>query len=390
MGISLTEQTLLYLLNCAVNERIPEDLPETIDYEELYRLSRFHSVTAMVSYALDKGGYLSEKHMSQEMVQKWASARISAMRKNLMFDAERKQILQYMEEQGIWYMPLKGVILKEMYPDVGMREMCDNDILFDGKYREQMRDYMVGRGYEAIHYGRYIDDSYMKKPFYNFEFHVELFGEYHKGNWFEYYSNIKERLCKDENREYGYHFNDEDYYIYITAHAFKHYRLSGTGIRSFVDTYVYLKKKKRFLNWNYIEQEAAKIGIDAFEKDMKALVSHLFEPSRDIMDFVLGDEKEAEMISYILHAGTYGTIDTKVKNAAKFLRTDEKNIGLKAKLKYCMKRIYPGMEHIKMHHPFLLKHRWLIPFFWIYRLINRPLRNVKRLLKELKTLIYLN
>lgn len=389
MEISLTEQTLLYLLNCAVNEKTPEELPTDIEFEELFRLSRYHSVAAMVSYALDKGGYLTEEYMSQELVQKWASARIGAMRKNLMFDAERKQILQYMEEQGIWYMPLKGVILKEMYPDVGMREMCDNDILFDGNYREQMRDYMVSRGYEVSSYGKYIDDAYLKKPFYNFEFHIGLFGEYHKGNWSDYYSSIKERLRKVENREYGYHFKDEDFYVYITAHAYKHYRASGTGIRSFVDSYVYLKKKEKSLDWDYIEQETAYLGIDVYEKDARALAKHLFEPSRSMTDFLAESEKEVEMISYILNAGTYGTQKNKIKHDVMDLQNDKEKFGLKEKFKYCMKRIYPGMEHIRTHHPYLYKHQWLIPFFWIYRLFSRPLRNGKQLLKELKTVINL-
>ena len=389
MEISLTEQILLYLLNCAVNERIPENLSEDVDYEELYRLSRFHSVSSMVSYALDKGGYLTEQFMLKEMIQKWASARINAIRKNLMFDAERKQIFQYMEEQGIWYMPLKGVILKEMYPDVGMREMCDNDILFDRKYRKQLRDYMIGRGYEAKLFQTYIVDMYLKKPFYNFEFHVKLFEESCKDNWSRYYSEIEERLCKNENTEYGYYLKNEDFYIYVTAHAYKHYREGGTGIRSFVDTYVYLKDKEDILDWDYIEQETAKIGIDNFEKDVRLLTKSLFMPTRNIGDFCSTDEKETAMISYVLHAGTYGTQENKVKNELKDAQTDTENYNLKAKLKYCLKRIYPGMEHIKKYHPFLYKHQCLIPFFWIYRLIERPLRNRKRLMQELKTLINL-
>lgn len=44
-----------------------------------------------------------------------------------------------MEQRGIWYLPLKGIILKEFYPSVGMRQMSDNDILFDEAFAEQVR-----------------------------------------------------------------------------------------------------------------------------------------------------------------------------------------------------------------------------------------------------------
>lgn len=51
---------------------------------------------------------------------------------------ERRYFL--FEKAGIWYLPLKGVILKEMYPVYGIRQMADNDILFDFTYRKEVKD----------------------------------------------------------------------------------------------------------------------------------------------------------------------------------------------------------------------------------------------------------
>lgn len=34
-------------------------------------------------------------------------------------------------------MPLKGILLKEMYPKIGMLQMADNDILYDKQYRKE-------------------------------------------------------------------------------------------------------------------------------------------------------------------------------------------------------------------------------------------------------------
>ena len=61
-----TVQVLIYLLSCVVNHRVPKGLPTDLDIEELKKLSRFHSVTAMVSHALDSGKYLSKEFMSEE------------------------------------------------------------------------------------------------------------------------------------------------------------------------------------------------------------------------------------------------------------------------------------------------------------------------------------
>lgn len=387
MEISVTQQALLYLLNCAVNERVPEELPEELDFEELYKLSKFHSVCAMVSYVLDKGGYLTEKYMSQEMVQKWAAARISAIRKNLMFDAEREQILQWMEEVGCWYMPLKGVILKDMYPDVGMREMCDNDILFDKKFRKQLKEYMISLGYETSLYEKYIHDTYVKKPFFAFEFHAELFADNYIDNWSDYYADIEERLHKDENYKSRRHFSDEDYYIHVTAHTYQHYRSGGTGIRSFVDTYVFLKKKSDMLNWKYISNELKKIKLYDFEKNARNFAEKIFDKTKSFNVIKKLNINELEMALYILHAGTYGNIDNSIKNRILFMKTESQGLRLRDKFKYSLRRIYPGMGYIKTYRPFIYKHKVLIPFFVIYRIISRPFINGKQLIKEIKMLI---
>lgn len=388
MEISLTQQALLYLLNCAVNERIPEELPHDVDFEGLYKISKFHSVSAMVSYALDKGGYLSETYMSQDLIQKWAMARIHAMRKNLMYDAEREQILQWMEEQGCWYMPLKGVILKEMYPDVGMREMCDNDILFDKKFREQLKECMVKRGYKVSSYKVFIDDVYMKKPMYNFEFHTELFNDSMLPKWFDYYKNVIERLKKDADNMFGYHFNNEDFYIYMIAHGAKHYRESGTGIRFLADQNVYLRHKNDSMDWKYINEQLIKLEIEEFEKDSKELSKKIFDASVDLVEFLNFDKKECKMLSYLMNSGTYGTITNKVKNELSDINEEAEKINLWAKINYLFGRIFPGMEHMKKFEPFIYEHKWLIPFFWIYRIaIRAPFMKSKSILAEFRSVM---
>lgn len=387
MEISLTQQALLYLLNCAVNERIPDELPHEVDFEGLYKISKFHSVSAMVSCALDKGGYLSEAYMSQELIQKWAMARIHAMRKNLMFDAERAQILQWMEDQGCWYMPLKGVILKEMYPDVGMREMSDNDILIDACFRKELKEYMVERGYEVKSYERYIHDTYMKKPFYNFEFHVELFDPYTVSVLPSYYEGIKKKLLKDEENRSGYHFSTEDYYIYVTTHTYKHFSEGGIGIRFFVDNYVYLSRNGKIMNWDYIAQETIKLGINEFEERARELSKKIFNEHISIENIVPENLKLKEMLDYILESGTYGTQTNSIQNRMIRIQNNEDNISIKTKLKFVLNRLFPGEVHADVRKLIENDKKWLIPFFWLYRFFTALVINRKRILSEIRTLI---
>ena len=88
-------------------------------------------------------------------------------------------------------MPLKGAVLKDLYPKHDMRQMADNDILFDVTCQKEIRDYFVSHGYEVISYAKGNHDVYEKPPVYNFEMHTALFGAGHNEVWAKYYENVK-------------------------------------------------------------------------------------------------------------------------------------------------------------------------------------------------------
>ena len=163
---------LLYLLGCGVNEKMPakayiKTFQEAYDEDKMqmmYRFSKAHFVEALTGTVLKKAGV--------KLPTEWEQSIAKAIRKVILFDRERAEIFSYMDEQRIWHMPLKGVILKEFYPSIGMRQMSDNDILFDKDYAKQIRDYMISRGYEVEVFEQGNHDVYEKEPVYNFEMHT--------------------------------------------------------------------------------------------------------------------------------------------------------------------------------------------------------------------------
>jgi len=139
-----------------------------------------------------------------------------------------------------------------------------------------MKLIMLSHSYTAEHYGVGNHDVYMKPPVLNFELHTSLFGSAHAEPLYKYYADTKRLLIKDEGNNYGYHFSDEDFYVYMTAHEWKHYSGSGTGIRSLLDCYVYCKIKGENLNRNYITEQCRQLEITDFEKERRALAVKIF------------------------------------------------------------------------------------------------------------------
>lgn len=130
-SIHQTVWDLAWLLSCAVHRKTPPRKEmNSMDLEKLYKMAKFHSLAAMAAMALEASGIFMETDGAES--KRWKETKEKAIRKTILLDGERSAVLQFMEQNGIWYLPLKGCIIKNYYPRIGMREMADNDILYDG------------------------------------------------------------------------------------------------------------------------------------------------------------------------------------------------------------------------------------------------------------------
>ncbi len=360
---------MLYLTVCGLNGKVPEKSRiESLDLEKLFKACQFHSLTSIVGTALESCGVNNSS---------FSEAKAKAVRKNILLDAERGKILGFMEKNGIWYMPLKGVILKDLYPKLGMRQMSDNDILFDGNFRRELYDFMTENGYTAEIYGKGNHDEYLKSPVYNFELHTALFNSKERPLYAEYYADVKNRLVKDSGNSFGYHFTREDFYIYIIMHEYKHYTSGGTGLRSLADCYIYNKKYGDILDREYISAELKKLEAAEFEEKSRILCEKVF--GSPVLPELSGDE--LKMLEYHLTSGAYGTTDRYYDNKIERFQNENSTA---SKSKYLMRRIFPDMAFYKTYYPTCFKFKVLIPFAWFFRLVRGVTVRNKKLRTELE------
>lgn len=378
-----TSELLIYLMACSLQGTEPEGAPlANIDLEALLRLAKAHSVSAMVCMALEQTDAF--QHTAETTRLKWLEAKNKAIRKNMLLDAERKAILHELEIQGIWYMPLKGSILKDWYPKPGMREMADNDILFDPSGHEQVREIFQNRGYKTVSFGKLNHDEYEKAPIYNFEMHVSLFPGTYK-ELAEQYENVKERLLPVDGTAYQFAFTPEDFYVFVLAHAHKHYSHSGTGVRTLADIYVMERHLGDIMDRDEVEQKLTQLGIAEYEQHSRVLAEKLFSAVRPLAEIEL-TEDEKEMLLYYCDATTYGTVGNSVNNRLHELQENSEDITLWTKLKYCGVRLFPGREFCKLYYPFVYRHPWTLPFFWVWRIVDKGITHRRKVKQELKAL----
>ena len=377
---------MIYLINCMVNKRKPDqERLNRMDMAGIYKVSSFHNLAAVVYKSILLSG--NETVLDDELCRRWKEKTDKATRKNILLDIEREELFAFCEKNKIWYLPLKGVILKDYYPQDGMRQMADNDILFDRTYQKEIYYWFINRGYLAK-YEESNHDCYYKEPIYNFEMHVSLFENIHNPVWVQYYKDIRKKLRKDSVRQYLYHFSQEDFYIYIMCHAYKHYDASGTGLRTLLDFYMYLKKEENNLNWDYIKNEVKKLEIAEYEQESRILCEKLFEDTDDFAEKLTKEEKR--FLERIILSGTYGTKEQKIKKKLADINPDEQRVSLKTKCIYWKRRIFPKTEQMelwaKMYSPFFYKHHYYGIIAKIWRLIYVLFKRNSILQEEWKTI----
>ena len=367
---------LIYLIRCVLQNRIPaKEKLDKMNLSGVFAVAKAHSLAAIAAYALGSAGI----HNSA-----FEEAKNKAIRKIIILDVERESVLNELEKAGIWYMPLKGAVLKDMYPQIGMREMADNDILFDANRSQAVKAIMEALGFTTEHFGGSNHDVYQKPPVCNFEMHNALFSYTGGEKLMEYYSDVKNRLEKDRGNRYGYHFTNEDFYIYITAHEYKHFSHGGTGLRNLVDRYVFLNHFADDLDMSYIKAELSKIELLNYEKK-----SHDF--ALKLYNGVKLDAEGKQFLDYYIFSGTYGTTENLVEN-----RIKARGGGITSRIRYGLDRfIGPVSRHNPSYtvyaaqYPTFYKHKLLLPLLPFYRLIHGLKNSRKRIITEIRTLMKL-
>ena len=335
-----------------------------IDNNELsffIKMANRHSLTALLFKALQD----TNSKVEEGVLKKLEEHYFLVLRKAILFDKERKELYDYLNTNQIDYLPLKGIILKDYYFDPYTREFADNDILFDGSKDKLVKDFFTNKDYIVELFRKSNHDVYIKKPFYNFEMHRALFGE--TGDNKKNIVYFKDYLSKAHIKEnYEHELGKEDFYIYFTAHTYKHFHVSGCGIRTLIDYYLFLKNNSD-LDFTYINQELEKLDLLDFSNQIKTLAIKLFDDEPI-------DEKETEMLLYIASSGTYGTVDHYVA----------KGVKAKGKFGFLMSRVFPPYSFYKSAYPWAYKCPILIPAAWLWRFFRILFKSPGRAMGEIK------
>lgn len=336
-------------------------LPEDYDLTAVFQTAMRHGVDGMVYYgALRCGVNKNNEIMREELMRVYQDISVSETQL-----AEIQRITDAFEAHGIKHMPLKGALLKKLYPHTEMRRMGDVDILIDCAQYETTRGIMKALGYIE----KYESDHELvweNRPV-NIELHKRLIPSYNK-DYYQYYGDGWKLAKPMDGYSCRYNMTACDEMIYLFTHFAKHYRDAGIGIRHIVDLWVY-RKHNPDLDEGYIRKELKKLQLLEFYDNIVRTLGVWFEDAP-------ADERTEYITQFILTSGEYGRAhNSNLSSALKLSKSSGSE--QEVKRKQVIRALLPGYTEMSRRYKVLKKVPVLLPVMWVVRLFEKVFQKGK-------------
>ena len=313
----------------------------------LFALSDAHDMSHIVSNSLVKKGLL----LSDEISAKFRKRQMVAVLRYERMNYEYKVITEALEKAQIDFIPLKGAVIREFYPEAWMRTCCDIDILVKRADLDRATECLVSVGY--IFKSRDTHDVSLYSPSgVHIELHFDLVEDGRANKSREILDKVWDHAHVRSGFKFWYELEDDMFWFYHVAHMAKHFEVGGCGIKPFLDMWILENRIKYDRDKRNVLLE--KGGLLKFSEYCERLAKVWF-------DGEAADDTILALEGYVLRGGVYGSVENRV--AAK--QTKEGG-----KFKYLISRVFLPYDTLKMIYPILQRHKWLLPIMQVRRWVR--------------------
>lgn len=372
-SLNINEQYFINLLKSVLHKTKSPSIPDGVSMDAVFHLAKEHYLETMFFAGIQS----LESSIDPQMFNHWKKLMIQHYVIDILQKEELKAITDLFETSNISHIPLKGFLLKDLYPETSMRQMSDLDILIRTEDRKNVRQLMESLGYETKQFDIGGQDVYFKAPAINVEIHHRLFSK-SLPVYDQYFQNTYQKILHQPSEHYQKNPGDAVSFGYVIAHLAKHYLGFGTGVRSVLDIYLFLHQKPDLAYSEEFLNILNNIQLGDFYQHLSNLAEIWF-----------GDADATplyeQMGAYIMQAGIYGHRKNYDMNAiSKDLKTNTTFYKLKRMLEIC----FPSIHYMKDTYPWVRKYPFLLPLSYPFRagevLFTR--RQKLKLLKNTKEL----
>lgn len=316
--------------------------------EEVYALAGKHDLAHIAGQALAKLGLLGKDEISD----KFRKHTMVAVRRYMLLQNELLRLCSAFEKENIPFIPLKGSVLRDAYPESWMRTSCDIDFFVHEEDLQTLNTLLTEK-LQYKHNGQWgTEITYISPTGVHFELHYGILEETDNPATEAVLRQVWALTQPAPGCQYRLQMTDELFYFFHMAHMAKHFMEGGCGIRPVMDIWI-LQNRMSFHKEarNALLQEGKLL---AFAESMEKLSEHWFAGTE-------GEQQTIGLARYLLDGGIYGTVENKVK-----VQQGQKG----GKFRYILSRIFVPYSIMKNIYPVLQKHKYLLPVFEVWRWIR--------------------
>lgn len=367
------QREVISLIKSALTNEKAE-ISDGLDWQKVLRLSEKHRIGILLYYGIANSKIELPKDVFSDLER--SALKGVAVSKNQVFAIS--QLLSEFEKNGIDYMPVKGSVLKTVYPKPELRPMSDADILIKAEQYSKIKPILEKLGYE---FGAesLCEIIWKKKGQLYLELHKTLVPE-NVEDYYVHFGTGWERAIKSGGYEHRFELSPEDHYLFVFTHFARHYRAAGIGIKHFVDIWMYNKIYNN-MDYEYINARLEEIGLKEFHANVIKTLRVWFDNKEDteMSDFIT---------SIIFNSGAFGLQSKAILSEAVKRKGKAGDINSAKRSRLCWLLFYP-YKLMCLKYPILKKAPILLPLFWVVRGFNAIFfrkKNVEKYWNNLKTL----
>ena len=341
-----TTEILFALLRSAVcGEERKEEVKKACTPEKLeavYTLAKRHDLAHLVAHALE-GLDIPDC----EVLTKLKNAKMRAIYRYARMDLELEHLRQILEGAQIPFIPLKGSVLRQYYPEPWMRTSGDIDVLVKEADFDRAVETLQKQGWKTEGPVQF-QNICVRSP---------------SGILLELHFNIRVKMeaadavlddvwlyCKPiEGEVFEHHQTDAFFLLHHVAHMAKHILVGGCGIRPFLDLWVMRSLQK--CNESDFYQLCRNAQLEIFAREATGLANVWFGNASY-------SDLSKRFETYVLDGGVYGSLSNKVVMS---------QLRIGGKMKNLWNRLFVPLHEMQQMYPILKSWIILLPVFHLVR-----------------------
>jgi len=371
------EVYLLELLSAAIRGQEPPEPDYLVDWDRIFSEAAAHEVHTLIYPAVKRLAPPLQPPLDQ--MKKWGRRCLLSATRQLQYMNESYQVLHLLAESKIPVIVLKGLLLRELYPQPELRTMGDIDLLIKSDDVE-----LAGRLLEAEGYirGEHIGmvRAFIKPNSLAIDLHYGLLTLESSADLNDFETHIWAHVnyCT-VGGQLVLRLSVEDNLIYLLIHMVNHFRSSGFGLRQLCDVVLFVETYGPETDWNYFWGAIQAMGYETFSITILATCRQFL--GLGMADSQLYKQREADpktvllLIQDIIYSGVFGYKNKNRSFGNEVINELHKSSSLTALYRLvpfftsigCL--LFPSIPSMVGRYAFLRKCPWLLPIAWLHRLI---------------------